>query len=199
MNKDNLKIKEILRNFNTLYHKCDSCLKNEIQCEKCNYIDETYKYIIDKINKCIINKYKKLSIIDPLTELYNRRKLEEDIDRYCDLIKRHNLNFSILMFDIDNFKQVNDVHGHKKGDILLQKTAKIIKKTIRKSDRAYRIGGDEFIIIYSHHKDEIALRDRLYAELKVIGVEISIGIDNLKKNSLEIIDKKMYEEKRRSK
>ena len=190
MNKDNEKIKDIL--LNLICHSCRTDNSNCYMCIKRIHANNALK----KINKQVINKYKRLSIIDPLTELYNRRKLEEDIDRYCDLIERHKLNFSIAMIDIDNFKKINDTKGHKKGDLLLQKTAKIIKKTIRKSDRAYRIGGDEFIIIYSHHKDEIALRDRLYDALDVINIKISIGIDDLKKNSLEVIDKKMYEDKK---
>lgn len=143
-----------------------------------------------------IKKYKSLSVHDILTGLYNRRKLEEDLARYLELKKRHNIHFLILMLDIDKFKRINDIKGHLAGDKVLKKVAKILKQCIRSGDKVYRLSGDEFIIILSHcNKDKIS--PRIKELLKQEDIEISIGRNKLNKNILEIIDRKMYEEKRR--
>lgn len=89
-----------------------------------------------------------LSITDELTQLYNRRffngKIEEEINR----AKRENNCFSLLIIDVDYFKQYNDSYGHQKGDLALEKVANILKKkSSRASDFAFRLGGEEFAII----------------------------------------------------
>ncbi len=142
-----------------------------------------------------IKRYKSLSVHDILTGLYNRRKLEEDLARYLELKKRHNIHFLVLMLDIDNFKKINDLLGHQTGDRVLKKVAKILKQCLRKGDKCYRLEGDEFILILSHcNKDKVSQRIREL--LKQEDIEVSIGKNKLCKNILEIIDKKMYEEKR---
>jgi diguanylate cyclase (GGDEF)-like protein len=147
-----------------------------------------------------IKRLKQLSLCDELTGLFNRRKLEEDLQRYIELHKRHNILFSIIMIDIDNFKNINDTRGHIIGDRVLKQVADILKNNIRKSDRAYRYAGDEFIVIFSHYKSKIEIIRRIRQALQDINISISIGVCDLKdKYSQEIlqkIDKKMYEEKR---
>ena len=92
-------------------------------------------------------KYKELSITDDLTQLYNSRyfysKLEEDINRSV----RYKHPLSLLLIDIDNFKMLNDTYGHLKGDKVLAMTGKVIKACLRRTDSAYRYGGEEFMVI----------------------------------------------------
>ncbi len=91
--------------------------------------------------------YKELSITDALTQLYNSRyfysKLEEEINRSV----RYKHPLSLLLIDIDDFKILNDRHGHLEGDKVLSMSGKIIKACLRKTDSAYRYGGEEFTII----------------------------------------------------
>jgi diguanylate cyclase (GGDEF)-like protein len=134
---------------------------------------------------------------DFLTGLFCRRKLEEDIWRYSDLNKRHKIKFSILMIDINKFKEINDTAGHKRGDKVLRQVAYILQKTLRASDRAYRLGGDEFVIIFSHHKTKVFIQ-RIKDALKTINLSISTGYCDLDNGRcMEQIDKRMYEEKRK--
>ena len=92
-------------------------------------------------------KYKKLSITDDLTRLYNSRyfysKLEEEINRSV----RYQHPLSLLLIDIDDFKMVNDRYGHLEGDLVLAMTGKVIKNCLRRTDSAYRYGGEEFTVI----------------------------------------------------
>ena len=96
-----------------------------------------------------------LSITDELTQLYNRRhfniKIEEEINR----AKRDDNYFTLLIIDIDYFKQYNDTYGHQKGDEALEKVASVLKNyTNRVSDFAFRLGGEEFGIITTLDKDK---------------------------------------------
>lgn len=97
-----------------------------------------------------------LSITDELTNLYNRRffniKIEEEINR----AKREDHYFSFLVIDIDYFKQYNDTYGHQQGDVVLEKVASVFKKrTLRGSDFAFRLGGEEFGIITTLNKEKV--------------------------------------------
>lgn len=89
----------------------------------------------------------KLVTTDSLTMIYNRRFFEKALDRAYHEHKRYKKSFSIVMLDIDHFKQVNDQYGHKAGDEVLVATAKAIRNNLRKCDICARYGGEEFIII----------------------------------------------------
>ena len=90
----------------------------------------------------------RLSITDELTQLYNRRFFNEKIEEEINRAKRENNCFSLLIIDVDYFKQYNDSYGHQKGDLALEKVANILKKkSSRASDFAFRLGGEEFAII----------------------------------------------------
>jgi hypothetical protein len=78
---------------------------------------------------------------DPLTTLLNRGSLPNTLQREMQLAERHNKKLSIIMLDIDDFKKINDKHGHVLGDQVLSQTALIIQTTIRETDYAFRIGG----------------------------------------------------------
>ena len=156
--------------------------------------DKEHKII--KLEKAL-RKYKRLSLHDDLTELFNRRKLEKDLKRYLELYKRYKIKFLVMMIDIDEFKQVNDLLGHTAGDRILKDVAKVLRKCVRKYEKVYRLSGDEFVIIFSHtRKVNVGMR-RIRKNLAEIGVNVSIGMAKLSENVLEEVDKRMYEEKRR--
>ncbi|MFZ5802823.1 MAG: diguanylate cyclase [Candidatus Omnitrophota bacterium] len=89
----------------------------------------------------------KLSILDPLTRLLNRRGLQRMLSREIRLSGREGTNLSVILIDLDDFKSINDAHGHAAGDAVLQRVAKIMRGTVRESDYVARVGGDEFILL----------------------------------------------------
>lgn len=88
----------------------------------------------------------KQSMTDVLTGLYNRRSMESLLEREVALAERHGHALSIVMIDMDKFKEVNDQHGHAAGDHMLKSFADCVRMTLRKTDLAFRYGGDEFCI-----------------------------------------------------
>ena len=88
-----------------------------------------------------------MSITDPLTGLYNRTFLIENLEKKILEAKRYNFPLSIAMIDVDYFKKVNDTYGHLTGDCLLKELAFLLKKNFRGSDTIARYGGEEFLII----------------------------------------------------
>jgi diguanylate cyclase (GGDEF)-like protein len=105
-----------------------------------------------KIQK-YIQKVEHLNIIDPMTGLYNRRFLENFIEKFISQIERQSEFFSILMIDIDFFKKVNDTYGHDVGDKVIVTVADVLQQNIRKSDLAIRYGGEEFMVLL-HYADK---------------------------------------------
>lgn len=96
----------------------------------------------------IINKkLEELSITDTLTGIYNRRYFLERLNSEFARSKRYNICISLLMLDLDHFKQINDTYGHQKGDDVLQKVAEILKRNCRVHDIVARFGGEEFIML----------------------------------------------------
>ncbi len=85
--------------------------------------------------------------IDVMTGLGNQRAFQIETDRHLDLVRRGRLPLTLVILDLDDFKRINDTDGHKIGDELLAAFARIIEGCIRRSDRAFRIGGDEFAIL----------------------------------------------------
>jgi diguanylate cyclase (GGDEF)-like protein len=89
----------------------------------------------------------RLTIQDGLTRIHNQRALSEFLDREVARSQRHKRPLSILMFDIDKFKTINDTHGHLCGDFVLRELAECIRNTIRKEDMFARYGGEEFCMV----------------------------------------------------
>ena len=90
---------------------------------------------------------KKQSYTDELTQLHNRKSFNENIKKSLGLFNRYKTPFTLMIYDIDNFKEINDKYGHKEGDNALINLSKYIKSHIRENDSIFRIGGEEFIII----------------------------------------------------
>jgi diguanylate cyclase (GGDEF)-like protein len=93
-----------------------------------------------------LSEAEKQSLTDGLTGLYNRRSLDQLLQREVALSERHSSPLSIVMIDMDKFKEINDSHGHAAGDHLLRAFADCVRITLRKTDLAFRYGGDEFAI-----------------------------------------------------
>ena len=94
-----------------------------------------------------ITQVEYLSLTDPLTEIANRRKVELTLKSEIDRTRRTAKPLSVIMIDIDHFKQINDTYGHETGDIVLKKFAKTINCSIRITDLVGRIGGEEFLVV----------------------------------------------------
>ncbi len=109
------------------------------------FLIETFIDIRER--KRMDEELKRLATTDILTGAYNRTSFDEIIEREIERVKRYNKPLSVIMFDIDHFKQVNDTFGHNVGDAVLKKIAYLVRKILRKVDYFMRWGGEEFIII----------------------------------------------------
>lgn len=127
-----------------------------------------------------------LSVTDELTGLYNRRGFFTLVEQQLKLFKRQNKGIFLLYADVDNLKEINDIFGHKEGDMALIDTANILRKNYREADIIARIGGDEFVVIpVETTGDNIdIISSRLQKSLKIHNAEknhkhklsISVGI-----------------------
>ncbi len=156
--------------------------------------------------------YQKLSEIDGLTNTYNRRKLDAEINNIIFNHKKFNVVSSAIMFDIDNFKIINDNSGHLAGDSILKELVDLIKQNLRTTDLLTRYGGDEFIIICpaSPVKHAVELSERLqrlldnYTFISGNKITCSFGVTSTKeqdtKQSLQDrLDKCLYAAKKHGK
>ena len=108
---------------------------------------EVISFLRDMIYKAN-EKTRKLSTRDYLTGLLNRRFLDSELKKQLASTYRNSHNFfSVIMFDIDNFKFFNDVYGHNAGDVVLKALGGIVSKSVRGSDVAFRYGGEEFLVL----------------------------------------------------
>lgn len=108
----------------------------------------------DITDKKIIEK---LAQTDKLTQLYNRVKIDKELDVQIYSAQRYNTDFSLILLDIDKFKSINDNYGHQIGDVILQELALILKRKSRKTDIVGRWGGEEFLIICTQTKKDEAV------------------------------------------
>ena len=93
------------------------------------------------------SRFEKMAITDKLTGLYNRYKFYQVANQEFNRAKRHNRPLSLILFDIDWFKKINDTYGHDVGDLVLRRIAKLLRTNLRKYDLVFRWGGEEFIIL----------------------------------------------------
>jgi len=132
--------------------------------------------------------------VDDLTQIYNRKSYHEYINKLLSQFNRYDTTFSIMMFDIDDFKRINDIHGHNLGDEVLIELTNLIKSHIRNSDYLFRIGGEEFVILFTqtsiYEAEIVAENIRISVEnnlktLKNEKVTISVGLTEVEKNDTE--------------
>ncbi len=172
--------------------------------EKNLILIENNRHIAD-MNSRLLN----MSMKDPLTDLYNRRKidsvLEAEINRTCDAI----YDFSIIILDLDNFKDINDIYGHTAGDETLRDVSRLLLKNLRSRDICARWGGEEFIIVCPgndlNHAEDLAerLREKIanYYFPTVGKVNASFGVASYREfNDIEELiknaDSRLYAAKR---
>ena len=155
------------------------------------------------------------SFTDPLTELYNRRSLEDMASRFMSHAQRLQKPLTFMLVDVDRFKEVNTRFGHLAGDVVLAEIASLLKRAVRGSDAVIRYGVDEFLVILadaSHadakrvvHRAQGCLRDwNQGGHLKGFEVSLSIGVAEWTKGVtldevLDAADQEMYASKRTAK
>ena len=151
---------------------------------------------------------KRLTVTDDLTGLYNQRDLFEQLPREMERANRAGSACSLCLFDLDRFKDYNDTHGHLGGDRLLRSVGAVVSRTIRaKIDRAFRYGGDEFVLLLpnTNRAEAQVLVDRLRRAISqaLAGpVTFSAGIAEYSpgmesKDFIEAADRLMYRAKRK--
>lgn len=119
-------------------------------------------------NRSLVKQLKELSIKDSLTGLYNYRYLQSCLDEEIDRSRRYGHNFFILMIDADHFKDINDTYGHLFGDHVLKKLGELLTTQLRSTDRLFRYGGEEFLVIMNElDKSEVVMIvDRLMESIR---------------------------------
>ena len=115
------------------------------------------------------DKIQTVAELDPLTQIYNRTKLNELFKLTFFSVNKYNRNFSLILFDIDHFKSVNDTYGHNVGDKVLVELARLVKGMLREKDIFARWGGEEFIIL---------LEDGTINQAKVLANRLRKEIEN---------------------
>lgn len=158
-------------------------------------------------------KYQELSITDGLTNLYNSRHFYNQLKRELERSNRYQHPLTLLMLDVDDFKQFNDTFGHLEGDKVLVGLAEVIQTSIRRIDSAYRYGGEEFTVILpetagtrgSHVAERIRseFKKEVFSPAKgtTVHVSVSIGIaqyisEEALKEFIKRADINMYKAKR---
>ncbi|QQO11171.1 GGDEF domain-containing protein [Breznakiella homolactica] len=119
-----------------------------------------------------------LSVTDKLTRIYNRSKFDESLEEWFALAQNSSIPFSVIMFDLDNFKKLNDTYGHLKGDEVLVACSELVKASMRAKDIFARWGGEEFMILLplTKLKNAADLAERLRSKIEemVLDGEISV-------------------------
>ena len=157
---------------------------------------------------------KKLQInaaTDPLTRLYNRRLFEEHFEKELNRALRYNQHLALVILDLHQFKEVNDRFGHPQGDLFLKTAADTLRKSLRTSDYAFRIGGDEFALLLVHSDSEQAntlarrIRANFGSAVQSIHASVGLGMDygiavlptdgDQKDVLIHIADQRLYEMK----
>ncbi len=109
--------------------------------------------------------------IDPLTELGNRRKMEEDLNCFRARRDRYGHTFGVALFDVDHFKTLNDTAGHQAGDEALRLVAGIVRRELREVDLAFRFGGEEILVVLPAGVERIAtVADRIRRAVEVAAI-----------------------------
>jgi diguanylate cyclase (GGDEF)-like protein len=124
------------------------------------------------------------AVTDPLTGLYNRRLFGESFEKELNRARRYTQPLSLVILDLHRFKEVNDKHGHPQGDEVLRATAATLKKALRTSDSAFRIGGDEFALLLPQTDSQQALAlsrrvETVFAEMiRPLQLEVTVSMDH---------------------
>lgn len=153
-----------------------------------------------------------MTIVDGLTQVHNKRYLFEALEREVMRARRHDRELSVLMFDIDHFKRINDQYGHLAGDYVLRELARVVQDRIRRDEVFARYGGEEFVILLPETPLDgaAALAESLRSKVELhkyvfqgerIPVTVSIGCallteDASARDLIQRADEKLYDAKR---
>ena len=178
-------------------------------------VEKRLRYVNDRLQGQLIeigllqSKLREQAIRDPLTNIFNRRYLDETLDRELSRAAREDYPVCVIMVDIDHFKRVNDTHGHEAGDLVIKAIAATLSHHCRRGDFACRYGGEEFVVVLPNITLETAyaraqdLRTSLNllsvpSEEHNLSVTISMGIAGFPENGqtrdtlLRAADQAMY-------
>ena len=178
--------------------------------------DVTERRRLEKELKESEERYRELSIIDDLTQLYNSRHFYSQLHMELDRTERREYPVTLLLLDIDDFKVFNDTYGHIEGDRVLRRLGQVIKRCLRKEDSAYRYGGEEFTVILpmTAKEEGVVTAERIREELRKenfsplpdrdIRITVSIGLAEYEKNEniksfIDRADHFMYRSKKNGK
>jgi two-component system, cell cycle response regulator len=166
----------------------------------------------NKLNADLSNlnaKLKKTSITDALTGLFNRRQSMVKLKEMWNMAERYERIFSCAMIDVDHFKNVNDTYGHLVGDDVLRQVASILSESTRETDHVFRVGGEEFMILFPYTlaneaetylercRELVSSRSFLSPEQE-LSLTISIGVADYSEDMadpdelLRLVDKSLY-------
>ncbi|MBS3902293.1 MAG: diguanylate cyclase [Dethiobacter sp.] len=198
--------------FNSLHRRKNGSqysVEIRLQLHCCRRKKICVAFVIDQTDRIALEEELwLLAVTDTLTNVYNRRyftqKLEEEIER----VRRSGISFSLIMLDIDHFKNVNDLFGHNAGDLVLKNMAKMILNRIRKIDTMARWGGEEFVLLLPETDGNaaVALAETLrrqLSQMEIPGVgkiTVSFGVASYSPGDtvdtlVNRADKRMYEAK----
>ena len=222
----------VSRNHCRLFNTGDSVLVRDLGSTNGTYINDRVveEYGLQdgdllKIGRCIFKflsgqniesayheEIYRLTTVDGLTQIYNKRYFMESLEREMGRAQRYRRDLSLILFDIDHFKSVNDTYGHLAGDYVLKQLAVEIKRRIRREDILARYGGEEFAIIlpeldvdsakqFGEKIRRIAEDARFFFDNTDIPVTISVGVTVLSPTVhsaaefIKLADEKLYEAK----
>ncbi|MBM4394942.1 MAG: diguanylate cyclase [Deltaproteobacteria bacterium] len=150
--------------------------------------DTIFKYLTgDNIEAAYYEEIYRMAVTDGLTQIANKRQLDDFLDKEMARARRHRRDLSVLMIDIDHFKRVNDLHGHLTGDVVLRELASIVRIRIRREELFARYGGEEFVIVlpetdrktaieFAETVCEMVAAHQVAFEGQTMNVTISIGV-----------------------
>lgn len=193
-------------------------VESESESEDNSFLNDLLFIHLNRINlykklKNSVGKLTQISMTDEVTDLFNQRKLNADLEHEVKVCLEKEKNFSLLFIDIDHFKKVNDSYGHVVGSQFLKDLGEVLVKQVRGTDSVYRYGGDEFIILMRNTKTSTvySVAKRMLASVKEhtfkinksenYKMSVSIGIAEFPKDAksareiIEFADEMMYKSK----
>jgi len=172
------------------------------------YLTDVFNNMVTRLRESR-QELERLSVTDPLTGLYNRRRMMEALEHEVRRSRRLKHTFAVLMADVDNFKRYNDAYGHPAGDEVLKRVAALLREATRDVDVVARYGGEEFFVLMPETEGEGAadvadrVRERLAAERLPGGaITLSFGVAEFPAHGdtgetlIAIADAALYEAKR---
>ena len=178
----------------------------------CGYL--TYeKFLINRLRRELAERqiqwsfWRDLALVDPLTGLYNRRFAERRLKAEIARASRKGYPLTVVLFDLNDFKKINDRYGHSAGDLVLKEFGNRLTRAVREADVAARLGGDEFMLLLiecdSKHLQAVLRRlDKIEAHVagQNVPVQFSVGFKEyvpgeLPQDVLDAADKALYQDK----